>query len=145
MFCLAKHKVVIFFNSKCTFVHTGIFSNEKTHHFLKLPKVIIVRTTRRVGMRALFCNICLCFGQFGSWGPVEHTLSLSQNKPISWCTYCYTYAQCSSYSIIERHGSKAKMVLSLLIPLILLLVCPFYYGKVFAKEKTPDFLCYQQN
>ena len=56
---------------------------------------------------------------------VEHTLSLSQNKPISWCTYCYTYAQCSSYSIIERHGSKAKMVLSLLIPLILLLVCPF--------------------
>ena len=24
--------------------------------------------TRRAGMRALFCNICLCFGQSGSWG-----------------------------------------------------------------------------
>ena len=36
-----------------------------------------------------------------------------------------TVSQCSSYYIIERHGSKAKMVLSLLIPLILLLVCPF--------------------
>ena len=34
-------------------------------------------------------------------------------------------AQCSSYYITKRHGSKAKMVLSLHIPLILLLFYPF--------------------
>ena len=53
--------------------------------------------------------------------------------------HIFSSPQCSSYYIIERHGSKAKMVLSLLIPLILLLVCPFQYQKAFAKKKTPDF------
>ena len=27
-----------------------------------------IGSTRRVGMRAFFCNICLCFGQSGSQG-----------------------------------------------------------------------------
>ena len=27
-----------------------------------------MQSTRRVGMRALFCDICLCFGQSGNWG-----------------------------------------------------------------------------
>ena len=47
-------------------------------------------STRRVGIRALFCNICLCFGQ--SRATVEPSLSLSQNTPIGWYTYCFTLA-----------------------------------------------------
>ena len=39
---------------------------------------------RCLGIRALFYNICLCFGQSGSLGlAVELNLSLSQNTPIS--------------------------------------------------------------
>ena len=42
----------------------------------------------RVGIRALFCNI---WPVRQSRAPVEHNLSLSQNKPISWYIYRYTY------------------------------------------------------
>ena len=31
-------------------------------------RYLCIHTTRRVGMRALFRNICLCFGQSGSRG-----------------------------------------------------------------------------
>ena len=66
-----------------------IIQNDMILHCKFLPTII---TTRWVAIGALFCNICLCFWPVRqSRAAVEPNLSLSQNTPISWCTYRYTW------------------------------------------------------
>ena len=61
------------------------------------------------------------FWEFVTFYPLIKYFTDKASKQSWWSIR----AQCSSYYITKRHGSKAKMVLSLHIPLILLLFYPF--------------------